>query len=676
MKMVFYPKLAWTGIRKNKQLFTPYILTCIGIIMMLYIIASLADSSLLRQVRGGSNVQQLLGFGSGVIGVFAVIFLFYTNSFLSRRRKKEFGLYNILGMDKKNIGRILLWETVMICGISIGVGLLGGLMLSKLAELGLFNILDMKPTYTLTVVPSAIWQVLVIFLVIFTLIFLKTWWQVRLSSPIALLRSENIGEKPPKANWVMAVIGVVILGVAYFLAVTIKNPVAALGVFFVAVLMVIVATYLLFVAGSVALCRILQKNKGYYYKPQNFVSISSMVYRMKRNGAGLASICILSTMVLVMLTSTASLYAGTEDTLNVRYPRDITLTVTLNGVEGLQDDNIAVLREIAVDAIGSQSTQNVVDYTAARIMGYKKGDYFETDHSKLSELDYVDMIQIYLVPLKEYNRIMGASELLEPDEALIYSPRQKYTDSTITIGEAGTLQVKGVLKEFFDGSMDNLQMLPGICVVIPNLDEYVQPLLNKYNEYGNPILGLTWYYGFDMDAPDDVHTQVLSTSMRGYSKIYDDNSNDLYSYYGESKAEQSYDLFTTFGGLLFLGIMLSLVFIFAAVLIIYYKQVSEGHEDRARFNIMQKVGMTKREIRKSINTQVLIVFFLPLVFAGMHLAFAFPMVWKLLQILNLQNLQLFVVVTVICFLIFCVFYALVYKLTARLYYNIVSGTEA
>lgn len=676
MKMVFYPKLAWTGIRKNKQLFTPYILTCIGIIMMLYIIASLADSSLLRQVRGGSNVQQLLGFGSGVIGVFAVIFLFYTNSFLSRRRKKEFGLYNILGMDKKNIGRILLWETVMICGISIGVGLLGGLMLSKLAELGLFNILDMKPTYTLTVVPSAIWQVLVIFLVIFTLIFLKTWWQVRLSSPIALLRSENIGEKPPKANWVMAVIGVVILGVAYFLAVTIKNPVAALGVFFVAVLMVIVATYLLFVAGSVALCRILQKNKGYYYKPQNFVSISSMVYRMKRNGAGLASICILSTMVLVMLTSTASLYAGTEDTLNVRYPRDITLTVTLNGVEGLQDDNIAVLREIAVDAIGSQSTQNVVDYTAARIMGYKKGDYFETDHSKLSELDYVDMIQIYLVPLKEYNRIMGASELLEPDEALIYSPRQKYTDSTITIGEAGTLQVKGVLKEFFDGSMDNLQMLPGICVVIPNLDEYVQPLLNKYNEYGSPILGLTWYYGFDMDAPDDVHTQVLSTSMRGYSKIYDDNSNDLYSYYGESKAEQSYDLFTTFGGLLFLGIMLSLVFIFAAVLIIYYKQVSEGHEDRARFNIMQKVGMTKREIRKSINTQVLIVFFLPLVFAGMHLAFAFPMVWKLLQILNLQNLQLFVVVTVICFLIFCVFYALVYKLTARLYYNIVSGTEA
>lgn len=325
MKKGFYSKLAWSGIRKNKKLYTPYLLTCIGMVMMFYIISFLSTSRVLQSMPGGDTMQSMLELGCGVIGVFSLIFLFYTNSFLLRRRKREFGLYNILGMGKRNLARVLLWETLIVAGLSLSLGLFAGFVLSKFAELGMLNILSADVTFSLTVEPGAIGQTLLLFAVIFALILLNTLRQIHLSNPIALLHSGNTGEKPPKANWILALAGFLLLAAAYYLAVTIEDPVAALIWFFVAVVMVIVATYLLFVAGSVAICRILQKNKKYYYKTNHFVSVSSMVYRMKRNGAGLASICILCTIVLVMLSSTVCLYSGTEDSLRSRYPRNINL---------------------------------------------------------------------------------------------------------------------------------------------------------------------------------------------------------------------------------------------------------------------------------------------------------------------------------------------------------------
>ena len=302
MKKGMYFRLAWTGIRKNKKLYTPYILTCIGMVMMSYIVSFLAGSDVLRSMRGGDVMQSMLGFGFGVIGVFSVIFLFYTNSFLIRRRKREFGLYNILGMGKGNLARVLIWESLIIAVIALAVGLAAGILLSKFAELGMINVLNGEITFSLTIAPQSILQTLALFGIVFALILLNALRQIHLTNPIELLRSENAGEKPPKANWFFALAGAVILGIAYYMAVSIEDPISALIWFFVAVTMVIVATYLLFIAGSVAVCRLLQKKKSYYYKTNHFVSVSSMVYRMKRNGAGLASICILCTMVLVMVS--------------------------------------------------------------------------------------------------------------------------------------------------------------------------------------------------------------------------------------------------------------------------------------------------------------------------------------------------------------------------------------
>ena len=327
MKMTFYPKMAWMGIRKNSRMYIPYLLTCAGMIAMYYIMAFLAFSNVLLKVEGGEILNAIMGLGSIVIGVFALIFLFYTNSFLIRRRKKEFGLYNILGMGKANLAHVLIWENVMSFLISLGGGLTVGILLSKFSELCLLKLVHMETGFSMQIDWEALCRTVTLFAVIFLLLLLNALRQVRLANPIELLHSEQVGEKPPRANWILAIAGAVILAGAYYIAVSIEDPITAMLWFFVAVVMVIIATYLLFIAGSVTLCRILQRKKKYYYKTQHFISVSSMMYRMKRNGAGLASICILGTMVLVMLSSTICMYVGAEDALRGQYPRNINITV-------------------------------------------------------------------------------------------------------------------------------------------------------------------------------------------------------------------------------------------------------------------------------------------------------------------------------------------------------------
>lgn len=351
MKSLFYPKLAWMGIRKNKRLYVPYILASMGMVMMYYIVAFLSTSSALEMIPGGSVMQGMLGLGMFVIVVFSLLFLFYTNSFLTRRRKKEFGLYNILGMGKWNLAKILVWESLTSAVISIGGGLLAGIVFSKFAELGMVNLLMGEVTFSFHLGAKPIMETLKWFSIIFLLILIHTLWEIRGASPMELLRSENAGEKPPKANWILALLGIVILGLAYYLAVSIQHPIDALLWFFVAVIMVIVATYLLFVAGSVTLCRILQKNKNYYYRTNHFVSVSSMVYRMKRNGEGLASICILCTMVLVMLSGTVCLYVGTEDSLRTRFPRNIMLDTSFSNMEAMESGEMDRIRKLAGESL-------------------------------------------------------------------------------------------------------------------------------------------------------------------------------------------------------------------------------------------------------------------------------------------------------------------------------------
>ena len=676
MKVGFYPKLAVMGILKNKRLYVPYILTCIGMVMMQYIITFLSLSPIIGSMEKGENVQNILSLGVWVIAVFAAIFLFYTNSFLIRRRKKEFGLYNILGMGKRNIGHILFWESIIEAVVSLIIGLGVGIALSKLAELGLINMIDGNISYNLSICVPAVTFTAALFAGIFVLILINNLFHIRLSNPMALLKSESEGEKPPKANWVFGIAGVVILAAAYYIAVSIKNPLSALTWFFIAVIMVIAATYMLFVSGSVVFCRILQKNKKYYYKPNHFVSVSSMAFRMKRNGAGLASICILGTMVLVMIASSACLYIGKEDSLRTVYPRDMISDFQTENSEKMNDELISGIKTVINDVLGEKNleAQDIIEYKNAQLCGLIRNGVLETDWNENGEnpLMYEDLYYVYLIPLSYYNNIMGTNIKLEQNDALIYMPRGTYPFDKLTVKDSVTINVKGVLGDFPVTGEAMTYTVPTLFAVIPDFDETVRTLEEKLNTNGGRDLIQThWYYAFNLDAPDEIQIEMFDRLWQAFK----DNLPSACGYSLKSLASNRADFYGTFGSLFFLGIILSIVFIFAAVLIIYYKQISEGYEDMARFEIMQKVGMTKKDIRKSINSQMLTVFLLPLVIAGVHLAFAFPMICKLITLFNVINTNLLILTTLVSFFVFALFYTLVYRITSNAYYNIVSGAK-
>lgn len=674
MKKGIYSRLALTGIKKNKKLYIPYILTCIGMVMMFYIITFLSSSDMMMNYPGGETMRGILGFGVYVIGFFAVIFLFYTNSFLVRRRKKEFGLYNILGMGKRNIARVMLWETLFIGAFSIAVGMALGVLFSKLAELVMVNIMSMDVTFGVTIDYKAIYYTVVLFAVIFFLILLNSLRQVHLSNPIALLHSENAGEKPPKANWFFAVLGVLILGCAYYLAVTIKDPVTTLAAFFFAVIMVIIATYLIFISGSVAFCKILQKKKNYYYKTNHFVSVSSMSYRMKRNGAGLASICILCTMVLVMISSTVCLYLGKEDSLRERYPRNINITMTSQIYSDLISQDANSIAKMSIETAENMGYKpvNAIDYTMLSFVSYiRDGEIVFDDGENGFNYATSDLWQIFIVSLDDYNRLIGSQENLNEDEVMIYTSKDMdYNYDVLKIKGQEPLNIKKVVTDFENNGVDTMQIIPALYIFVPDLEVQVQ----KISEQSEDTLGnINRFVGYDIEATDQQQTDV-------FDEIYDwlrtsqiENADSSMYVYVEGSSNEKLEFFGLYGGLFFLGIILGIVFIFAAVLIMYYKQISEGYEDQSRFEIMQKVGMTKREIKKSINSQMLTVFFMPLIAAGVHLAFAFPMIYKMLILFGLVNKVFLIIVTVGCFLLFALLYMLVYKITSRAYYSIVSG---
>ena len=666
-----YPRLAWQGITKNKRLYLPFLLTCVGMVMMTYILLSLASSPILKTFPGGDTMPMILSFGSFVMAAFAVLFLFYTNSFLIRRRNREFGLYNILGMGKGNLAKVLAWETVITALISIVGGEVLGIALGKLFELLLVNIVDGTVQMQFTVSVPATTMTTILYLAIFALLFLRSLVTVCKTNAAALLRSEACGEKPPKANWVFGLAGFLILGAAYYIAVTIKQPLTALAVFFIAVLMVIAATYLIFISGSVVLCRALQKNKRYYYQKNHFISVSSMAYRMKRNGAGLASICILATMVLVMLSSTTCLYFGKEDALRTRYPSDLSVELRFVKDEGGMDEaNIAIARGMIEDVIKQDGldVQGQFDIRSAWFSGLLTGNTFSrAEESTL--MDYERAVDLTVLPLEDYTRMIGERLTLEPGEAYLCSPRMAYTQPDIRIGEL-TYQIKGQLPSFGGFGADSANITTTIYLIVPDFDAAVNALRTQNTRY--PVV-VSWQYSFDSGSPDEAQIAFLRDMMGTFA----DNREGLVyaSYTVESIAFNREDFVGTYGSLFFLAILLSIVFLVAAVLILYYKQISEGYEDQARFEIMQRVGMTKTDIRKSINSQLLLVFFLPLLFAGLHLGFAFPFIHKMLMLFNLTNLKLLIGTTVITFAIYAVFYTLVYRITSNSYYSIVAGAK-
>ena len=679
MKKALYARRAWTGMVKNKRLYLPYLLSCGGMVLMFYILMGLSGSPVLENMAGGGSSAIILRLGTVVIAVFALLFLFYTHAFLVRRREREFGLYNILGMGKGNIARVLLWETAITYGMTTAAGLLLGVALYKLAELGMVRLLQVQVTYTLSVSVSSLLATAALFAIIHVLILLDGLRRLRGVSAIALLRSENMGEKPPRAKWVLTAAGAVLLAGAYWLAVSIREPLAALLWFFAAVIMVILATYLLFISGSVTLCRSLQRNKRYYYQPQHFVSVSSMAYRMKRNGAGLASVCILATMVLVMISSTTCLYVGQEKAVGSRYPHD--LAVTVYGGEHLLDEaEVAGLREGVESTIFNfgGKVSNVAEYREVSISGLLDGGDLRLGNAGASAADSTRVTQLHFLPLEDYNAATGQSLTLNDGQVYVAALRTEFNSDTLSI-DGG--MVRHVMKREIPmlGGPAVADITPSLMVVVPDFTQFVQELEDGLSEKYGWYLTATWHYAFDTDLPEnqqgniDGTTPNLEDALNGY--LAGVSSDWGVGVSVESKAANRADFYGTYGGLFFLGIMLSIVFIFAAAAIIYYKQLSEGYEDQSRFDIMQKVGMTKGDIRRSINSQLLTVFSLPLVMAGLHLCFAFPFIHKLLLLFNLDDRGLLVGTTAVSFLVFAVLYAVVYKLTGNAYYHIVADNK-
>lgn len=662
MKGLLSIRLAWSGIRKNRKLYLPYCLTIIGMVMMSYIMQALSYAPALHAMKGGSNLEAILSLGKLVIAVFAAIFLLYTNSFLIRRRYREFGLYNVLGMDKNALSKVVVWENLIVALVGLAVGLALGTLLYKLAELGLVNMIRGQVDDSFVVEPEALKFTLVLFAIIFALIMARSLVQVRRSNPLELLHSEAAGEKPPRANYLLGFLGVALLGGAYYMAVTISNALSAFTWFFVAVLMVIAGTYLVMISGSVVLCRLLQKWKGYYYKKQHFVSVSSMAYRMKRNGAGLASICILATMVLVMISSTGSLYIGAEDAIAVRYPYDSTVKLYFGRLDELDDRNVEKIQRTMERTLEAQKVTPTAEkiFRYVSVSGALLEDRLVTDFTEVNAvMNYNQVYSLYLLSQADYNQMYGTDIALQPGQAMVRVYNGSWNGSHIQVG-ALELDVVGQLPCGLE--MEDMTLVPSLVLVVSDLQQASVP------EECNMIFFCGYDFGLPEEETLEAHraleaaVKALASEQKIHCRV-------------ECPIVERQDFYITFGGLFFIGMILSAMFIAAAALIIYYKQVSEGYEDQSRFAIMRKVGMTRQDIKKSINSQILTVFFIPLLLAGVHLAFAFPLVWQLLTMFSLTNKRLAICTNIGAFLIFCVFYVVIYRFTAHAYYRIVSESE-
>lgn len=642
MNNFIYEKLAVTNLKNNRKTYVPYIFTGVLTVMMFYIIDALSGGKGITQ----NTLKICLQYATGVIIVFTVIFLFYTNSFLIKRRKKEIGVYNILGMGKRHIARMMAVETILTAGISILGGLVFGIIFGKLMYLLLLKILHNSVDMQFSVNGTAIVQTVILFAGIFLLTYLYNILQIQLVNPVELLHGGNQGEKEPKSRWLLVIVGVAALGNGYWIALTTEAPLEALLKFFVAVVCVIIGTYALFIAGSIVVLKILRKNKAYYYNPKHFTSVSGMIYRMKQNGAGLANICVLSTMVLVMVSTTVSLYAGMEDILDSRFPRDV--SIVCNEADTNKEETLQRLIKEQCEKAGVKITDRV-RYRYGSMNAVLKGNNLEKveQYYPDNHFYYVEMIT-----QEEYNRIEKQNVSLKEQEILTYTTNGKCGKKQINIA-GQNYQVKKELSEMTSQPKSTAEMYKTLYIVFANAEQIER------------IESFSYADKFNLKGDDGKQKEALEQIQNEFYEKFPDGTM-------ESRMLSRSSFYELYGGLFFIGIYLGSMFIMATVLIIYYKQISEGYDDRERYQIMQKVGMSKKEVKRSIRSQVLSVFFLPLVVAVIHVAVAFKVMTKILGVLNLTNVSLFAVCTIITIAVFAVFYIIVYSITAKEYYQIVN----
>ena len=629
--------------------------------MMYYMVSSLSMNPNMMNMIGGDIMQQILSLGIYVITVFAVIFLFYTNSFLIKRRKREFGLFNILGMEKKHLSIVIALESIIVFLVSMVLGIGIGILLDKSFYLLIAKMLNASIALGFYISYQSIVNSIILFLIIFVLMYLFSLIQINLSNPIELLHGDQHGEKEPKTKWLLALIGLICLGTGYYMSVSIQDPVTAFAFFMVAVILVVIGTYMLFTTGSIVILKLLRKNKRYYYKTNHFISVSNMIYRMKQNAVGLGNICILSTMVLVMLSTTISLWVGMNDIIETRFPRDI--TVSINSVDSNQALYTIDDMNYAIEQAGIQTEDELV-YRTLSVSAFNQGNTYTFGNENMSLQDISNVVVLYFITLDDYNRTEGTNVSLAPDEVLVFPSGKQFDHKTIDIA-SNTFKVKGILDSIKADSNYSANLQNSMFVVVDSMDTLFMIDDLQKQAYGDNASYIHTSYDFNLSKSEEMSVKEATDALIA-------NYPGDTTYMMVDTQEGNYeDLLSLYASFLFIGIFLSFLFIMATVLIMYYKQITEGYEDKKRFEIMQKVGLNKREVKKTINSQVLTVFFLPLVVAAIHIVFAFPMIEKMLRLLYLDNTNLYIMTTVICFGVFALVYVLIYFLTSKVYYGIV-----
>ena len=662
MRKLFYARLALDNIRKNARTYIPYILSCVLTVAMTYILYMLPEDPGLTGTRGEITIRSTLVLGSFVVTIFAVIFLFYTSSFLTKRRRKEFGLLNVLGMEKKHLAKMMFFETLFVGLFSAVVGLALGVALSKLVLLFLLKLLDFDVAFGLTFSLKAALITLFIFAAIFLLILLNNIRLVHFASPVELLRGDKVGEREPKAKWLLALIGVLTLGAGYLMAVTIQNPLEALMFFFVAVVLVIIGTYCLFTAGSIAVLKLLKRNRHYYYQPEHFISVSGMMYRMKQNAVGLGNICILSTMVLVMLSATSTMFIGTESSLMGRYPREIAVQ---DWDLERRDEVNAVIDDWLAD--NGWTAENRIDYVKEEFSGLLRDGRMIFDYTE--DFDSGELVTLSCVSLEDFNRLTGRNDVLEPGQIYLFPY------------DGDSIELLGLEFETLDpGDVDLMATFTGsyyglygdiITLVTPDMATLEELDRRQQEIYDSAASSIIHQVAFDIAEPVDFENIFRQDDL--FSRLSEDAGVEGVRVYVREQ-ERDY-IYSMNGGLFFLGVFLGLLFIMATVLIMYYKQLSEGYDDKRNFSIMRKVGLEKAEIRRSVRSQVLIMFYLPLITACIHIAFAFPFIMRLLPLVGINDVGLFALCTLVSVVAFALIYAACYALTARTYYRIVGSDD-
>lgn len=662
----FYFKIALNNLKKNHKTYVPYVIMGVFLVAMYFMMHSLYRSESVLRMKEGNNVVILLGIGIWVIRIFSVIFLFYINSFLIKRRTQEIGLYNILGMEKKHIAKMMLIETLYIELVDIIAGVVIGVTFGKLLFLVLVKLIGSKQIPNFAIPFKTLWETVIFFMILFTVIFVFNLLKIHLTNPIEMLHGKEIAEREPKSKLLITLIGVASIGWGYYFALMSDKPLKVMNLFLIAVIAVIIGTYCIFISGSIVMIKLLKRWDKFYYRPNNFTSVSGMLYRMKQNAVGMANICILSTMALVSVSTTVCLYLGMDDSVKNAYSREENFTIEIsnsNDVEKLDKviENVNKKNKVKVNDEVKMCVLNAI------LENTNNNEYRFLKKEQYNLLTEKSVDSIYFISLNDFNRINKSNYKLRDDEILFYSTEKKSKENELNVNifdSVYNFKVKECLKEInsvFDQKSESSFIIVDIIIVndikiIDGMNNVLTANDVTSNNYNYMVL---------------YNTNLSREKSKKLCKEMSDVIRESTFIYGENIYEIKEEMMEMYGGFLFIGIFVSIIFITATGLIIYYKQISEGYDDRKRFVIMQKVGMSSSEVKRTIKKQVLMVFILPIIVAAIHVAVSFRIFKMILNLLSFSNTGLFGICTLVTVLVFTIIYVLMYILTSGLYYKIV-----